>query len=236
MSKSLLVAIAVTALCLAPLATVSAAPLPTALQFGDSVSRAYAMEARADLYGKVDYRHDPWSAGDVDPTKKGYRVTFVAGENNNGHSFSLIRGMRKRLEGQHYDVILFNTGLHDVQPYFRGHPVAPLPQYRKNLEKIAADAAQHARIVIWVDTTDVPADLDPSAQQYGAAPHAQVPYNQAAQAIAKEHGFYILNLTSDGRVPHDVHYTPEGAAQQGKEISDCVLLALAAKQSDICHK
>jgi len=143
------------------------------------VSRAYAIVARADLYGKVNY---------------------------------------------------------DVRPYFRGHALVSLAQYQKNLKAIATDAAQHARIVIWVDTTDVPADLDPSAQQYGAPPHAQVPYNQAAHAIAKKHGFYILNLTSDGRVPRDVHYTPAGAAKQSREISDCVLLALAGKQSGICHK
>jgi len=216
---------------------VHADTLPTAIQFGDSVSKAYAVTARADLYGKVDYRHDPWEAGGITPNNTpGYRKAVMKAAGNNGYSFTLMRGIQRQLRGKSYDVILFNSGLHDVQPYYRGHAIVAPEQYHKFLEAIAVDAGQHARVVIWVDTTDVPADLDKSAQQYGAPPHAQVPYNDIAHAIAREHGFYMLNLSSDGRIPHDVHYTDAGSAKQGHEVSACVLLALAGQQSDICHK
>jgi hypothetical protein len=216
---------------------VHADTLPTAIQFGDSVSKGYAATARADLFGKVDYRHDPWDKGDIRPSgSPDYGSAVTQAASNNGYSYTLMKSMRRQLKGKSYDVILFNSGLHDVQPYYRGHALVSPGQYRKFLEAIATDAEQHARIVIWVDTTEVPADLNKSAQQYGAPAHAQAPYNDIAHEIAREHGFYMLALSSDGQILHDVHYTAAGSTKQGHAVSACVLLALAGQQSDSCHK
>lgn len=210
---------------------------PTAIQFGDSVSLGNSGYARLRLYGVVDLRHDAWAEEDLLPFDRPYYFgQVVAHGRNNGYSSTLVRAMQEQLDGQHFNVILFNSGLHDLQP-MAGRPAnIDLASYRANIEQAAAVAEQHGDIVIWVDTTDVPADLNPSAQQHGAPAHAQVPYNQVAHEIAREHGFYILNVSSDGRIEHDVHYHTWGYRKQGNEIAACVLAALQQQETDICHK
>jgi hypothetical protein len=208
----------------------------TAIDFGDSVSLAYAGHARLALYGGVDFRHDAWEDEDLVPVDAPYFFgKVVAMGHNNGYSTTLVDGMTNQLEGQHYNVILFNSGLHDLQPR-AGAPNIDLGIYAQNIEIAAEIAEQHGDVVIWIDTTDVPADLDPSVQQYGAPAHAQVPYNQEAHAIARAHGFYILNISSDGQRAHDVHFHTWGARKQGNEVAACVLIALQQEETDICHK
>lgn len=208
----------------------------TAIQFGDSISLAYSGYARLRLYGVVDFRHDPWQDGDIPVHDDPYFFGQVGLHgDNNGFSTTLLEAMRRRLGGQHYNVISFNSGLHDLQPHF-GRPNVSLDRYGTNLEAIAMLAEQHADVVIWVNTTDVSADLDPSVQQFGAPANAQVPYNQVAQRIAREHGFYILDISSEGLKPHDVHFLWYGSRRQGNEVAACVLVALQQEETATCHK
>ncbi len=226
--------------------TYAAAPsVPTADDFGDSVSLGYTGHARLKLQGIVDFRHDVWDDGDIPPVDKPYFYGQIMEDgDNDGTSFTLLARVTTHLTGKHFDVILFNSGIHDFQP-FKGHVRVGLDAYRKNLEAVAKVVEQHADTVIWVDTTDVPLGMDMTPAQskarvaigkYVVPAHAQLPYNQAAQQIAKANGFYILNISSTGQIPQNVHFTAAGSRLQGEEVSACVLLALKHQQSDICHK
>lgn len=208
----------------------------TAIDFGDSVSLAYSGHARLRLAGVVDFRHDAWEHEDIEAHDNPYFFgQVVAMGHNNGYSTTLVNGMTAELDEKHYNVILFNSGLHDIQPR-AGAPNVDLVTYQANIEAAAWLAEQHADVVIWIDTTDVPAALSPSVQQYGAPAHAQVPYNQVAHEIAREHGFYILNISSEGQRIDDVHFRSYGVRKQGNEIAACVLVALQQEETAICHK
>jgi len=235
--KSLACMLAVAALGLAGCNTVHLNP--TAVDFGDSVSKAYASDARLDLYGQVDFRHDPWDQGDIPPSNSSaYTAAEIAYANNNGYSSTMLVGMETRLTGKTwYNVLAFNSGYHDMQrPPSRPVGTTMISQsvYRNNLEAIAQLVEQHAGVIIWVDTPDL------AAVQSSVGPdvvdEVNVPiYNGIAHDVAHEHGFYILNMPSTG---HDgtVHFTPAGYRILGQRLADCVLTALNGAQTDTCHK
>ena len=211
----------------------NAAKHPTAIDFGDSVSLGYSGPARFDLNGKVDYRHNPWMDENIAAYNSDYYFWNETkhGEND-GWSYTLLVTMEQELSDQHYNVILFNAGLHDAQK----NRQTTLSAYRLNLEAIATLAAKHADYVIWVDTTPVPADVDAASGMLGTPEDAQIPYNAVAEDVARAHGFYILNLDSQNQLPHNVHYTFEGYKYLGKQVSACILLVLERTYSNRCHK
>src|SRR5690242_15643511 len=89
---------------------------PTAMDFGDSISLGYAAHARLDLYRKVDFRHDAWDRENIQPSNtNSYFFTAVANGRNNGYSITLLAAMEAQLKGQNYTVILYNSGVHDLQ-------------------------------------------------------------------------------------------------------------------------
>jgi hypothetical protein len=217
---------------------VAAGQLPTAVDFGDSVTLGYAGLARYFLYGTVDFRPNPWDKENMVPRNDWrYFVPEVEKARNCGNSSTLLPCMKAVLHpGLHYDVLLFNSGLHDVQVDNTGKPRIPLGQYRVNLEAAANIARQYATAVLWVDTTVVPPNLGPASGEVGTPANSQVPYNAVARQIAKEHGFYMLTLDSKGQLPQNVHFTLDGYRYLGLQVATCVLVILAHGQTPVCHQ
>lgn len=212
---------------------------PTAVDFGDSTSKAYASYARLDLYGNVDLRHDPYDQGDIVPSdRSSYISAEISYGNNNGYSSTLLLGMEQRLVDKvWFNVLAFNSGYHDIQ-HSPSKPIgtAMISQsvYRNNLEAIAQLAEQHAGIVIWVDTPDLEAAEVPVGTD--VADQVNVPiYNGIARDVAREHGFYMLSMPG---TDHDgtVHFTAEGYRILGQRLADCVLTALNGAGTSACHK
>lgn len=209
---------------------------PTAIDFGDSVSLGYAAHARLALDKKVDFRHNAWKKGNIQPTDRPYFFgTAIANGHNDGYSTTLLAAMESELEHQNYTVVLYNSGIHDLQ-HDKNQPGAVRidpDTYRNNLEAAAQEAQQHASIVIWVDTTDVDGSASVGNQYVDES--GIVAYNAIADSIATAHGFYILHLPP---AEHDgtVHFMAKGYAVLGQAIADCVLAALQQQETSSCHR
>ena len=213
--------------------------LHTAVQFGDSVSKGYSIPARHDLCGVVDYRHDNWDRENINLCGKsynGYHAGLVINQgNNNGYSTTLLEAMETHLNGKHFNLVLFNSGYHDVQHNSGAHVTRVSEyDYRNNLEAISQVCEQSADICIWVDTPTLDADELPLGSQVVSNSDV-LRYNAIAHSIAREHGFYILSV---GGKNHDgsVHFTGYGYDVIGKAIAQCVLIALQQGRSDSCHR
>ncbi len=207
---------------------------PTAISYGDSISLGYAGNARYFLWQQVDFRHNIWHRENLDPSQTD---AFISDEVrhgiNDGYSTRLLQNMEQELDDRHYNVLLYNSGLHDLQLTKTGHMV-PLPQYRYNMEAVATLAEQHADYVIWVRTTDIPPGIPAGNQFSGLQPGDEIPYNAVGDEIAREHGFYILNITDGSHPPGSVHFYHY--KNIGRQVAQCVLDVLAAQESATCYK
>jgi hypothetical protein len=213
--------------------------LPTAVQFGDSVSLGYSIMARHDLCGVVDYRHDNWDTGDInlcgDANRPCYYDFAMNAGTNNGTSSGLASDMESQLNHKHFNVLLFNSGYHDVQrASLTGNVSISESDYRNNLEAVAQICEQSANICIWVDTPELDATSLPLAGLIVEESDV-VAYNIIARSVAKEHGFYMLAMPSKD---HDgsVHFTSLGYFNAGTVVAACVITALHGEETSDCHR
>lgn len=208
---------------------------PTALDFGDSNSLGMSGPARLYLFGRVDYRHDNWDDGNIPPSDTPWFYGDVQKKGlNNGYTSTMLDAMQKQLtDGKFYTVILFNSGLHDMQysPKNNG-PNIPPDEYRTNLETIAALVEKHATYVIWVDTNVV----QPDALGPFTPAGFQTTYNAIAHDVAREHGFYIFVTPSEDEQPGGIHFTGRGYKNYGSLIGQCVLTVLGGGEDAYCHR
>ena len=218
----------------------------TGIDFGDSVSLGWTVNARHDLCGVMDFRHDNWERGDIDlcgvawnPYDAGQQV---AASDNNGFSSTELDAMEKHLADPttHYNVCTFNSGYHDMQRTPK-HPSVniPLNLYSNNLEAEAQIMEQHCDIIIWVDSTPMPGNRGYAGDTYVLT--ADIPaYNAVGRAVARRHGFYILNWDGDPqhdpRANENVHFTQAGYAVLGQQVVDCIYTAVNQESSTFCHQ
>lgn len=207
---------------------------PTAIDFGDSVSLPMAGRARLILDGQVDFRHDPWDKGDIEPHDNNYYYGTVQDHGqNNGSTSTLLAAMTKQLTGdKYYTVLLFNSGIHDLQ---HGRSCAAesrvsLDSYRSNLESISSLVQKHAQYVIWIDTTHIAAN-----SMCNVPAGSEAAYNHVAHGVAKEHGFYILDTSGLKPNARGIHLTSASYRKFGEMVSQCVLTALKGKETAYCH-
>jgi hypothetical protein len=208
-------------------------PRVTALDFGDSISLGYSPFARSYLVGIADYRHNRWETGGIPPPSpmivllRGSYISAAAQEGaNDGDSSSLLQDMQQALPpAAHYDVILLNSGIHDMQHPsgpcdFSVPPRVPLAEYRVNIEAAMLLAKQHTDNVIWVDTTPV-TTIDPD--HICARPGDQLAYNALAHEIAGKYGLRVLPMGSTfDQLTNNVHYGRFGYAVLGQRVAECV--------------
>jgi lysophospholipase L1-like esterase len=142
-------------------------------------------------------------------------------EENCGPSRRIVEHLDIYLGKKHWDVILFNCGIHDLTylneakkvtgPKAGGKPQVPLDEYRANLEKIVARLKKTGAYLIWCTTTPMnhpdvyrlPEDVDR--------------YNAVAEEVMTKNRVHISDLnrqvhrfTKPMWTPEGVHFTPEG--------------------------
>jgi hypothetical protein len=199
--------------------------LPRVLSVGDSISINYEGPARAALKGKANYHRiedNCWS------TVRG--MAFMA--------YWLGDYTRK---DRHWDVILFNSGMHDMkQKTLDGGYAVSLEAYKKNLRKEISIMKKTGATLVFVTTTPVP-NTGGSEQYAYRVKGAERDFNRAAREVLRDYqAIQILDLckvVSDSskldtwRKGKDVHYwKAEEQVVLGKAVAEAVITALDARK------
>ena len=179
--------------------------LPNVLLIGDSISIYYTDPVRRLLAGKADVYRTPMGPGKAE---------------------SLFASLDAFLADHHFDVIHFNTGLHDLSRK-EGTP-EQLEDYRKNLTTIVDKLEATGATLIWASTTPIQKTV--TASKSGL----EVEYNRIAAGIMAERGIEIDDLHT-AMVPHhedywaapnNIHFNREGSAFLGEQVAASISLAL----------
>jgi acyl-CoA thioesterase-1 len=181
--------------------------LPRVLLIGDSISIGYTEAVRAELQGKANVHRIP----------------------ENGASTLSVTKLDQWLGSDHWDVIHFNFGLHDLKIMEKREHQVPLSQYKGNLKRIVERLKQSGARLIWASTTPVPgATTNPPRR----GPDVPI-YNAAASKIMRKAGIPIDDLYSlveprltELQIPANVHYTEKGYKVLGQHVSESILQAL----------
>ena len=195
--------------------------LPRVLIVGDSVAFMYYDAAKAALKGIANchiIEDNCWSV-------------------HRGSTFADYWLGDYKQKGMQWDVIQFNSGLHDLKRGSVSDPYAvPLEKYQKYLEKEVQILQRTGAKLIWCATTPVP---NSSGGKYGRQKGDSVEFNKAAMEVMRKHQEIQINdlhkVVNDSpafdkwRKGSDVHF---GAAEQpilGKAVADAVIAALKSK-------
>jgi acyl-CoA thioesterase-1 len=200
---------------------------PRVLVIGDSISMNYHDEAKQALAGVANYHRI-----------EGNSFTSAHGVNN----AELWLGNYEE-KGLHWDVILFNHGLHDLRQTYDaatqvwGPPQVEIPDYQANLERLIAILKKSGATLVWTSTTPVQRDI---LGQYARRKGAAAEYNLAALEVMKRHPDILINdlhAVVDGspafdawRKTSDVHfYQPAERKALGKAVAEAVRAAVARR-------
>ena len=196
--------------------------LPRVLLIGDSISIGYTVPARDALRGKANVHRPLTNCG---PTTRG------------------LEGLSQWLGETDWDVIHFNWGLHDLK-YLgpndenlqdpkdpKTHQQVPPKEYEQNLQQLVSQLEKTGAILIWRNTTPVPAGSKGRVEGDAAA------YNAIAKQIMAEHGIEIHDMyglvkpqMATLMLPNgNVHFTKEGSEKLGNDVADVIVKALQKK-------
>jgi hypothetical protein len=199
--------------------------LPRVLVVGDSISMNYHEAARRALKGTANY----------------YRI-----DGNSGSTVDAVRNLDMWLGDytqprRHWDLIQFNSGLHDMkQKVLRGPYAVPIDQYKANLRREIAILKKTGAALIWCSTTPVQNDSG-SANYAFRTKGAEKAFNAAALEVMREYPEIRINdlgkmvneskTFDEWRRARDVHfYRPEEQAALGKAVADAVRQAMGDRQ------
>jgi acyl-CoA thioesterase-1 len=162
--------------------------LPRVLIIGDSISMGYTPPVRAKLDGKANIHHPPMNCGD----------SQRALDKADRHAQTGPDNLEKWLGKDHWDVILFNFGLHDlkytdgkgryISPEDGGIRDTPPSPYAKNLQEIAARLQKTGAKVVFVTTTPVPPGCT------GRVAGDEKIYNEVALGVMKPLNIPVADL------------------------------------------
>ena len=196
--------------------------LPRVLLIGDSISIGYTVPARNALRGKANVHRPLTNCG---PTTRG------------------LEGLSQWLGNTDWDVIHFNWGLHDLKYLgpneenlqdpkdLKNHQQVPPTEYEQNLRQLVSQLEKTGAILIWRNTTPVPAGSKGRVEGDAAA------YNDIAKQIMTEHGIEIHDMYGSVKpnmktlmLPNgNVHFTKEGSEKLGNDVADVIMQALKKK-------
>ena len=179
--------------------------LPNVLLIGDSISIGYTPYVRDALKGKANVYRIPENGGD---SKKALaQFDYWMGDGN-------------------WDVIHFNTGLHDMKRIVdnklnvNGDHVNSPDTYRANLEKYFQCLEKTGAKLIWANTTIVPEGAE------GRIKGEEVEYNRIADQVRRNHQSIVLNdlygLTAE-QMTANVHFETAGKERQAKQVAEIIL-------------
>jgi hypothetical protein len=200
--------------------------LPRVLVVGDSISMNYHDVAKEALKGIANYHRiedNCWSTVRC--------VAFMA----------YWQGDYTR-KGLHWDVIHFNSGLHDMkQKTLGGDYAVALDDYKKNLRKQIEIMKKTGATLIWCTTTPVPNDLG-SPRYAFRSKGAEKDFNKAAMEVMRDYPEIqiddlckVVNESSvldAWRKGRDVHFwKQEEQAVVGKAVAAAVIKALKSRKA-----
>lgn len=199
--------------------------LPRVLSIGDSISMNYESAARENLKGIANY----------------HRITDNSWSTARCISFTSYWMGDYTKPGRGWDVILFNSGLHDMkQKELGGAYAMPLEDYKKNLRIWIEQMKPTGATLIYVTTTPVQNDSG-SARYSFRSKGAEDDFNKAAREVLKDYpGILICDLAGhidnspdfdNWRKGRDVHFWK--AAEQapvGKSVAESVKKALEVRR------
>lgn len=189
------------------LAPIEADPnLPDVLLIGDSISIGYTLATRDLLKGQANVHRIPVNGG---PTSRGVEM------------------IDRWLGDRQWKVIHFNWGLHDLKLVDGKLQVSP-EDYEKNLRQLVERMKKTGAVLIWCETTPVPARVNP-----GRTDDDVQKYNDIAARIMEEFGVqtdplygYAKERLDNIQRPNNVHFTPEGSAVLAKQVAEVIGQAL----------
>ena len=158
------------AFCPLILARPARADLPRVLIIGYSISIGYMKPLAPMLAGEARVVHNPGNAA---------------------HTWTGLENIDKWLGTEHWDVIHFNWGLHDLRymkdnkPDRTGTRVSTLDQYKENLEKLVIRLEKTGAVLIWASTTPIAEGEDRRWKG------EEVEFNKAAAEIMARHKIAI---------------------------------------------
>ncbi|NGM63104.1 SGNH/GDSL hydrolase family protein [Sphingobacterium sp. SGG-5] len=206
-----LIGLSVTIIALAA----SAPPKKKVLIIGDSISIGYFPFVRNALTQSAEVSHNPGNAR---------------------HTGAGLRLLDKWLDGEKYDLILFNWGLWDLtyrhpestvqgkRDKVNGKVTFTVDRYKANMDKLVQKLKNTKTPLLFVTTTVVPPD------EAGRFEGDEVIYNKAAAEVMKKYDVDIVDLHRYSVDIHkqyrlkegDVHYTKEGYEELSKPIVDAI--------------
>jgi acyl-CoA thioesterase-1 len=176
--------------------------LPRVLLIGDSISIGYTLPVREALKGKANVHRPPGNCSST-----GYTLSKLDEWLGQGK----------------WDVIHFNWGLHDAKLPPEGVRHAPPDVYERNLRQLVKRLQATGAKLIWATTTPVPmgGNLAPN-RRFDSVDK----YNAIAAKVMAELGVATNDLNAAiaphlarlGR-PNDVHFSTEGSAFLGGEVT-----------------
>lgn len=181
---------------------------PRVLLIGDSISMGYTLPVRQLLDGKANVHRIPTNGG---PTSKG------------------IASIGAWLGSNHWDVIHFNWGIHDLKFMPEGKRQVEPKDYEDHLRALVAKMKATGARLIWATITPIPdGELQPQ-RKFGD----EGEYNAIANRIMEAEGIAINDLNAHvtpelGKLqkPKDVHFTEEGSAFLAKKVAAEIQAAL----------
>jgi len=175
---------------------------PNVLLIGDSISIYYTDTVRRLLAGHADVFRTPMGPGKAE---------------------TLFASLDEYLAEGKWDVIHFNSGLHDFART-KG-TAADLQKYRENLKVIISKLRKTKAKLIWANTTPVPEKAtvtsDIRCQKYNATAKnlmqaEGIPINDLYSAIHPDHFKYWSR-------PNNIHFNSAGSAFLGRLVANVIL-------------
>jgi len=186
--------------------------LPRVLLIGDSISMGYTLRVRKLLDGRANLHRAPTNCG---PTIKG------------------LAEIDAWLGQEHWDVIHFNFGLHDLKYLKPRVQQVPPTAYEANLRKLVARLKTTGAVLVWANTTPVPSEVKKG--EYPRIPADIGRYNDIAARVMADNGIAIDDLYSvinphreELQNPMDVHFNSKGYDLLAKQVAASIIRVLPA--------
>jgi len=201
--------------------------LPRVLSVGDSICMNYEASAREALKGVANY----------------HRIEDNCWSVHRGVAFMAYWLGDYTQPGLGWDVILFNSGLHDMkQKTLGGDYAVSLDVYRKKLREEIEIMKRTGATLVFCTTTPVPNDLG-SARYAFRSKGAEKDFNRAAREVLRDYPEILVAdlarvvdespVMDRWRTGRDVHFwKKEEQAVVGQAVADAVVRALKVRSSD----
>jgi lysophospholipase L1-like esterase len=182
--------------------------LPRVMIIGDSISIGYTQPTRDLLSGQAVVQRNYGNGG-----------MTTRGQIN----------IDEWLGSAHWDAIVFNFGLWDIEDLPDGSRLVPLAEYKQNLQALITRMKQTGAKLIWCSTTPVPNPVSGPPRSNNDV----IAYNAAALQVMQANNVqvvdlytYILPHLADYQLPNDVHFNTDGYNAMATQVASGIRTAL----------